>query len=424
MFFCVSGGPFGLEPVMRSGAGMGLLLIILTPIFWAIPCALMTAELASALPEEGGYYVWTKRAFGPFGGFLCGWWTWLYSWVDIAIYPTLFASAIHELIRHLGYSSAIDTNPWVKWLVGMSVIIPFTWLNISGTRRVGQTSVGFFVFLLIPFVLLVGLGIAKVGLGSPGPMLPPGQTAVAAIGSGLFVVMWNYLGWDSLSTIAGEVRNPRTAFPKALLIAMPVVTLTYLLPAWVGIRLLPDLSQWEEGAWTRVIATVGGNGLVVAMTVAAVISAAGLYSATLLGSSRIPFVLAQDGFLPHRLVQLHPKTGTPVAAILLSAGITSVLSFTTFENLAIMDVTLYSAAILIEFAALIWLRKREPELPRPFMIPGGIPVAVAVLVVPAVVVGFGWISQLQAEGRNFLVLSAVALLSGPIVYSIRKGATG
>src|SRR6185436_1385404 len=89
-FLDVSGGPFGLESLMQSGPGMAILLILITPFIWAAPAALMTAELASAIPTEGGYYVWVKRCMGPFWSFVCGWWTWVYSWVDVAIYPVLF----------------------------------------------------------------------------------------------------------------------------------------------------------------------------------------------------------------------------------------------------------------------------------------------------------------------------------------------
>src|SRR5947208_3777269 len=92
MFCAVSGRAYGLEkPVHSSGPGMALLLIVITPLIWSLPIALMAAELASAMPVEGGYYAWVKKGLGPFWGFQAGWWSWIDSFVDTAIYPALFA---------------------------------------------------------------------------------------------------------------------------------------------------------------------------------------------------------------------------------------------------------------------------------------------------------------------------------------------
>ncbi|RYD39087.1 MAG: amino acid permease, partial [Verrucomicrobiaceae bacterium] len=88
VFCCVSGGPYGLEEtIQNAGPGLGILLILIVPIVWALPDALMTAELASAIPEEGGYVVWVRRAMGPFWGFINAWWTWMYALIDATIYP-------------------------------------------------------------------------------------------------------------------------------------------------------------------------------------------------------------------------------------------------------------------------------------------------------------------------------------------------
>ena len=88
----------------------------------------MTAELASAIPAEGGYYVWVKRCMGPFWSFTCGWLTWVYSWVDAAIYPVLFTSYVSSMIQFFGRTSLLDDHhPWLKWAIGMCIVIPFTW---------------------------------------------------------------------------------------------------------------------------------------------------------------------------------------------------------------------------------------------------------------------------------------------------------
>ena len=93
VFFNVSGGPYGIEDTVPTfGPGLTLLLLVLTPLLWSLPVSLAMSELASAMPDEGGYVTWTARAFGPFWGFQVGWWSWLDSFVDVAVYPTLFVA--------------------------------------------------------------------------------------------------------------------------------------------------------------------------------------------------------------------------------------------------------------------------------------------------------------------------------------------
>ncbi len=424
IYFCVSGGPFGLEQVMQSGAGMGLLLILLAPIIWGVPAALMTAELASAMPGEGGYYIWVKRAMGPFAGFLCGWWTWVYSWVDVALYPTIFAKYLSTIIVQFGGHSAIDTNPWVKWAVGLVIIVPLTWLNIRGTRLVGDAATGFIVLLLVPFAVLVIFGFSHAIGHPPTGFLPGGQSPSQAFGAGLFIVMWNYLGWDSMSAVAAEVEQPQKNFPRALAIGVPLVTLSYILPAYVGITYIRDLGKWDEGAWTLVGHAVAGPWLAICIAVAGLVGACGLFSATLLASSRIPMVLAQDGYLPKRLTAIHPRYGTPMMAILLSAAVYTALSFQGFKALAALDVVVYSAGLLLELAALLVLRVKAPEMSRPYRIPGGWPVIASVGLLPFLLVLFGIFSQYhdpEDGGPKFLLLSALGLLSGPIVYCFVRG---
>jgi amino acid transporter len=430
IFCCVSGGPFGLEAVVSGGPGIGLLLILGVPIIWGMPSALMTAELSSAIPVEGGFYHWTKRSLGPFWGFLAGWWTWLYTWVDAALYPVLFATYISSLIQLLGHASPIESNPWIKWAVGLAMVIPLTWLNIRGTKVVGMASVIFALIFLTPFAILVVLGMSKL-LGNPSaawtPMLAPGSSFIKAAGAGLYIAMWNYLGWDDLSTITGEVENPQKTFPRALLIAVILTIAAYLLPTLVGVVAVPDYASWEEGTWTKVGQAIGGSWLGILIVAAGLFSAMGLFASTLLASSRIPFVLGEDGWLPQAVTRLHPKYGTPWIAILISAVVYTTLSFQAFESLVVIDVLLDSSAILLELIALAVLRWKEPDLPRPYKIPGGWFGIAYVVLCPIAIVAFAvYYSVFIDEELGFksLWMAAAALATGPVFYWIvarRKG---
>src|SRR4051795_720592 len=134
LFFSTSGGPYTTETLIHSvGPGLGLLILALVPLIWSVPEALIVGELASMLPEEGGYYRWVDRAFGRFWAFQNGWLTWMYSLVDMAIYPKLF-------VTYLAYF-APSLPPAAIWGVGLIVIWGATALNLAGASRVGRSSV-------------------------------------------------------------------------------------------------------------------------------------------------------------------------------------------------------------------------------------------------------------------------------------------
>jgi amino acid transporter len=129
--------------------------------------------------------------------------------------------------------------------------------------------------------------------------------------------------------------------------------------------------EWTAGAYNVIAESVAGKWLGTFMTIGAVISAVGLYSAWLLQYSRIPSALAEDGYLPERVSRFHPRWGTPVWAITICAIICSVAALGPFQSLVVVDVTIYAFALLLQFAALIALRIKHPNLKRPYRIPGG-----------------------------------------------------
>src|SRR3954447_5188230 len=134
LFFSTSGGPYTTETLIHSvGPGLGLLILALVPLIWSVPEALIVGELASMLPEEGGYYRWVDRAFGRVWAFQNGWITWMYSFVDMALYPALF-------IQYLRYFTP-GLNPRLEWIVALAVIWGATLINLRGSIRVGRASI-------------------------------------------------------------------------------------------------------------------------------------------------------------------------------------------------------------------------------------------------------------------------------------------
>jgi amino acid transporter len=424
-FFMVSGGTYGTEEIVRgAGYGRGILLLLLTPLIWSLPTAFMIGELSSALPSEGGYYAWVRRSMGNFWGFQEAWLSLVASIFDMAIYPTLFVIYLSALIPWFGVGHR-------GAMVGLGVIALCAALNIAGIRVVATTSVWLFFLLSAPFALIVLIAPMKIGALASTPAAPSG-TSVGLIG-GLLVCMWNYMGWDNASTIATEVKRPQRTYPRAMILAVVVVALTYVLPfAGMWLTGAPS-SAFADGSWANLAGLmgglVGGPHLALAMRVGLVLggmmSAFGMFNALVMSYSRLPLAMAQDGMLPAVFAKQHPKTRAPWVAILaLAAG--WALSLTIgFERLVTLDIMIYGMSLMLEFIALLVLRLREPNLPRPFRVPGGMAGAVLLGVFPALLLVF---SLIHGEGERILGMSALLfgillIAAGFVVYALKATAS-
>jgi amino acid transporter len=427
IFFSVSGGPYGLEDVVgSSGAGMAILLIIITPLIYSLPIALMVAELATLMPVSGGYYQWVKEGLGPFWGFQAGWWAWVASWFDLAIYPVLFVEFSSYFVPEL-QEAEVSLGPAtlsVKWLLGLVFIWAFALMNMAGSSVVGDSSRIFLVIVLAPFLLVVLIGMFRMAFNPVEPFVPEGTSPAAAFGAGLFVIMWNYAGWDGLSTVAGDIDNPRKNYPKALAITIPMITLIYLIPTVISLAVVgTEDVEWTAGAFTLIAEGVAGRWLGLLMAFGAVVSAVGLFSAWLLSYSRIPFALANDGYLPKNLGTLHPTRQTPVRTIVIAGIICSLVTLLPFEQLAALSVLVGGCVIMLEFVTLIVMRRRYPELVRPFKVPGGALVPYVILALPATVIAIAvYFTVLESGLVAGVGYAIVGLLTGVIAYVVLRPA--
>jgi amino acid transporter len=415
VFFNVSGGPYGVEDAVSSfGPGLALLLLALTPLVWSLPVSLAMAELAAAMPDEGGYVTWVRRAFGPFWGFQVGWWSWIDSFVDVAVYPALFV----EYVK-FWYPAMTVLE---RWLLAVAFIVALTLLNVIGVRPTGRAAVVLSVLALLPVAALVVVGLAATAQAPWRPFVGEEQTVGAGLGLGLAVVMWSYSGWDTPSTCLGEAKAPEHAFRRALFLALPVIAAAYVLP--VGALLATgatDWSKWDTGALPQLAAAVGGPWLGHALAAGAAVSAAGLFLTLLLTNSRLPYVLARDGHLPSGLATIHPRFGTPWAAVVVSAALYAVFAAFSFKDLIVVNVWLYSLALLVELAAFLRLRVREPGMPRPWRVPGGMATAAVVAALPA---ALALLAMATAGWLNTLA-GVLAALTGPVLWAwVRRARPG
>jgi amino acid transporter len=410
VFFNVSGGPYGIEDVVPSfGPGLALLLLVITPFVWSLPVSLVMSELASAMPDEGGYVTWVRRAFGPFWSFQVGWWSWLDSFVDVAIYPTLFV----EYLKF--WYPAMTAGE--RWLLALAFIVVLTTLNVLGVRPVGRAAVALAVGVLAPVAALIVAGLSTPRAAPWSPFLAEGQSLGAGLGLGLAVVMWNYGGWDTPSTTLGETRRPERAFAAATRLTLPVVIAGYVLPVTAALAAgVGDWRTWTTGSLPRIAAGVGGPWLGHAVALGALLSTVGLFLALVLTNSRLPFVLARDRQLPGVFTKIHARYGTPWVAVVVSATIYAAFAAFSFRELIVLNVWLYSLSLLVELAAFVRLRLAEPELSRPARVGGGTPGMLLVALLPAL---FALIAMATAGWRNTLA-GLVAAATGPAVYRILR----
>ena len=410
LVFNVSGGPYGIEDAVSSfGPGLTLLLLVLTPLVWSLPVSLAMAELASAIPEEGGYVVWVRRAFGPFWGFQAGWWSWINSFVDVAVYPALFADYLRFWWPGM---SAVE-----RWLVALLFIWLLTAVNLLGVRITGWGAVALGAGALAPVALLTVWAGARASEAPWLPLAAEGQSLAAGLGVGVAVMMWNYSGWDTPTTILGETRSAATTFRRALWAALPLITLCYLLPVAAALSAAGDWQAWKTGHLPVVAAQIGGPWLAAAVLLGALVASAGLFLSLLLTNSRLPFALARAGQMPTALAWVHPRFGTPWGAIVLSSLGYSVFAFWSFKELIVLNIWLYSIALLLELAAFVALRLREPALPRPWRVGGG---AAGMWVVAALPAGCCLLALATAGWLNTAV-GAAAALTGPAAYIAWRG---
>jgi amino acid transporter len=436
IFIFVSSGAFGIEDMVAwSGPGLTLLMLLALPVFWAMPMALVCSELGSALPEEGGYYAWTRRAMGEFWGFQCGWWSWTCQWVDSAVYIALVEGYVATWWPQL--------SGWELWLIGAALICVFAFTNIRGLNIIALSSVIFTIVIVAPFLVEIVLGFAHWH-GSPlRPFLPPGQSFGGSLNLGLAVGVWMYSGYDSMSTIAGEVNNPRRLIPRGLMIAMPIVVALYFLPTLAGLAGVGDWSNWATTGGTsfvEVAKTLGGPVLGYAMLGVAVISNMALYQDYLTSGSRPAYAMAEDKLLPKILTRAHPRYGTPWVSILFLAGLNLVLIIGSFANLVVIDVFLNMLYYLLIFVAAIRLRQKEPGLERPFRIWGNTAVLAAICA-PAIFIALATLytnatdTSTSVFGHASFTISGftfgwygiggvIAMFAGPVAYVIFKNTLG
>ncbi len=410
-FFMVSGGTYGTEDIVHgAGYGRAILILLLTPVLWSLPTVLMIGELSSALPEEGGYYAWVRRAMGNCWGFQEAWLSLVASIFDMAIYPTLFVLYLARLFPWFGIG-------YRGVLVGLAVVGICTGLNIAGIKVVATTSIWLFCLLSAPFVIIVLLAPFKYGALAQAVTKP--TTSHVDIVGGLLIAMWNYMGWDNASTIAVEVNQPQRTYPRAMIAAVILVAITYVLPVAAMSMTHLSPSAWETGSWADIAGLLGGPLLRIGLVLGGMMSAFGMFNALVMSYSRLPYAMAQDGMLPKVFARVNRREAPWVSIVVLATGWALCLGL-GFERLVTIDVLVYGASLFLEFLALIVLRVTEPDLQRPFKVPGGMFGATFLGVLPTLLLVF-FVARGDHEqifGMSSLLFGSLLVIAGFLAYGI------
>ncbi|HTK21168.1 MAG TPA: APC family permease [Mucilaginibacter sp.] len=414
IFFTVSGGPYGLEPLLSyAGEHGALLLLLLTPMVWDVPAIFTVLELNSMMPIEGGYYRWVKYALGTRWGFYEGWWTWLYTFVDLAIYPVLFVEYATFFFPELAA---------YKIPLCLCIIWASAGLNILGIVPVGRVSLILSVAVLTPFLVLILAFFYHHtgGLSIPSPSLK--GISYPSMGMALYTVMWNCLGWDNVTTYAEEVEKPVRSYLISVFTAFILVLVVYFFAILVAQQSHIDPTNLTDKGFPQLGVLISGRWLGIMLAAGGMASTLGIYAAVLLSVSRVPKVMADDGLLPKWLNKAHPKFGTPYVSIIICSVVVSLMVLWTFADLLIIDVTVYGAGLFLEYISLIRLRLIEPDKPRPFKIPLNIFGLCLMALLPLVVYAVALSGALVSTGNGIIpaVFAVCALLTAELVWWIIK----
>ena len=309
-------------------------------------------------------------------------------------------------------------DAWKGYAWSLAVVALCCAWNLRGAPEVGEDSVGLGALLLVPFAVFVALGLWR-GF-TLHPAVAWGRPASdEALSTAMLVALWNYMGWDNASTVAREVDDPQRTYPRAMIAATALTTITYILPlaamAFAGL----SAGSFSTGDWTTAARNIGGPLLAMAVIAGGCITGIGMFNALVMSYTRLPVAMAQDGMLPRVLARRNGR-GVPWVSV-LACGLAWALALKLpFERLISIDLILYGSSLLLEFVALVVLRIREPELARPFKA-GSFAFACLLGVGPAVLIGYAlYVSRDEKVigSLSALVFAAAVALAGPLLYWI------
>jgi amino acid transporter len=368
-----------------------------------VACALVVAliilcfaEVGSRFEETGGPYLYAREAFQPAVAFEIGWLFWL-------VRITAFAANCNLLINYLSFFWAPATSPSWRAAIIVLVVVMLAIVNLLGIRQAAIVSNLFTVGKLVPIIIFIAAGLFF--LNPQAYELGPAPTS-AAFSQSVLLLVYAFTGFEMATIPAGEIRDPQRSLPRALLIAIVVVAVLYILIQVVCVGTLPGLAQSQKplaDAGSQFLGAAGGA----IISAGAVVSIIGNLNILLLSASRLPFAMAEQKQLPAFVGRIHRRFFTPYVAILITAGLMMIL---TLRSSFLAALTISVIARLFTYGAtclaLPLFRSRREVPAALFRLPGGPVIAIlSLLLIVWLLLHSTW-----AEAKSAAVAAAVGLL--------------
>lgn len=420
MIFClVAAGCYGIEEMIpECGPGLTIVMLCVLPFVWGLPFGLVASELGSVRPQEGGYYKWVQEALGEFWGFQAGWWRTISIYIDNTSYVILAG----------GYAATVWDMSWgAEFALKFAMILIFTLINIRGVKDVGIASTILSVLVMVAFGVVAVCGFINWGGDAEtASTISFRMTAEPAeglgdwffyIAGGISIGMWMYSGYESMSTIAGEVANPQV-IPKGTLITIPLIMAVYILPTTAGLGSLGNWESWGTDGdcvgYADVVSHFWGPVFGVIFVIVAILAQCSIYNTYIASGSRGFFSLADDNLAPPVMVKCDKKHGVPYVAV-LSVGIFNLIfCMFPFGFIIVLDVALLMASYILVYISAMILRRRIPREEYVFKIPGGNGFLTLICVVPICVAIFANF----INGSDYYLGGMIGIITGPILYFI------
>ena len=298
---------------------------------------------------------------------------------------------------------------WQHYLASVALIAALTWVNVRGIQMVGQLATALEIFIFVPVMAMIVIGLFRQQ--SVHALDTSASTDVQDLRRGP-LGLWLYSGYEQLSTVAEEVEDPQRAYPRALALVVPLSIAAYFLPAFAGLASAGNWEKWHTGFLSDAARMIGGPWLGTWMTLAAMVGNVALLNSTVLTTTRMPFAMAEDGYLPRVLTRKHARYGTPWLAIVVSAVIYALLAWQSLAELISVYIWLRSATTVLTVLSAWKLRRTQPDIRRSFTIPGG---GAGLLYVVAAPVVMAMVALLGSDRFGFIG-GAIAIVVGPLVY--------
>jgi len=339
--------------------------LVLTRTLSALPVALITGELSSQFPEDGGFTLWVNEAFGPFWAFQEGYWSLVAGMTNNAMYMIM----IVEIVQRAGTG---HLQPAVRWTLGAAFAVGASAPNFLGVRMVGWSLLGAVVVVLAPYALMLPLAAPYVDVAqwqagpvsvAPQRKLTGGHGSLSGWSLLMSTAFWNFGGFDSASTFAGEVHNPARTYPVALVASLVLITAGLVLPllactlAAASLQGAPPFAEWEDGTYVELGEALGGPVLKAMVVVSGFASQVAMFTTEMVVDSHLLLGMAQQRLAPKAWIMRDPGTGAPVVCIAVMLFVV-LCGFTLLDrnSLLVMNNTFAGASVLLELAAAVKLR--------------------------------------------------------------------